>query len=50
MEQRAVGIGPRIVDLLSALLRLKLRWMILLWPWSVDQGPTTGVTVPNPGS
>ena len=36
MEPRAVGIGPRIVDLLSALLRLKLRWMILLWPWFVD--------------
>jgi hypothetical protein len=45
MEQRAVGIGPRIVDLLSALPEPNNCWLVLLGPRSVDQ--RQGVTVPN---
>ena len=36
-ESRAVGIGPRIVELLLALPEPNQRWLALLGPRSLDQ-------------
>jgi len=44
-ESRAVGIGPRIVELLLALPEPNQHWLALLGPRSLDLWQR--VTVPN---